>query len=153
MGSSPSVAPTTWAALARDSKESGMVSPPIKNTLGRTVLVNALNYRVDEQVPRPSQSAMISWNHKIKRVGMRYCRSFHFHNNCQGDCVFSHAPLSDQEKLVFRADLRREPCHTGLECRDPHCYYGHSCSCKSPNCKFPPEMHGVDSLTAVVWKK
>lgn len=146
-------APKTWAALARRNGDSGEVAVPAEtnNLSSRTVLVNAAGHRVDVKLPQPSQAALESWKRKVKVAGMRYCRMYHLSGGCHGGCGYSHGPLSDEEKVVYRRNLRVEFCHTGLGCRDASCYYGHNCSCNKPKCKFPPEMHGIAEATAEVW--
>lgn len=149
------IIPKTWATLAISNQRVGEGLVPIKtnSTAARTVSVNAVGHRVDEQLPRPSKAAMNSWNHRVKVVKMRYCRMYHLNGSCQGGCGYSHGPLSDEEKLVYRRNLREEVCHTGLKCRDISCHYGHNCSCKNTRCKFSREMHDVDETTAEVWER
>ncbi|KAH6643112.1 hypothetical protein C7974DRAFT_117267 [Boeremia exigua] len=118
--------------------------------LPQRVLVNATGQRVDEKLSNPSQAAVLSWSHKIKVVKMRYCRMYQLSDGCPGNCGYSHGPLSDEEKLVYRLNLRREVCRTGLGCRDWRCYYRHNCFCNKQLCKFPKEMHSVDKATAEV---
>ncbi|KAH8726378.1 hypothetical protein GQ44DRAFT_705557 [Phaeosphaeriaceae sp. PMI808] len=142
--------PNTWAAaVVSRNKESGGGSLPLQ----RMVLVNAAGHRVDQQLPQPSQKAVNSWNHKTKKVNMRYCRMYHLNGSCKGGCGYSHGPLLDTEKLVYRLNLRGEVCNTKLKCRDINCHYRHNCSCKNSACKFSREMHGVDETTAEVWEK
>jgi hypothetical protein len=39
-----------------------------------------------------------------------------------------------------------------VQCRDPRCFYGHSCRCKQQQkCSFPAGMHNIDVSTARVW--
>jgi hypothetical protein len=149
------ITPKTWAALARSNRKFGEGSVPATTnpTTIRMVLVNAAGHRVDVQLPRPSQTAINSWNHRIKVANMRYCRMYHLNDNCPGGCGYTHGSLLDEHKLAYRVSLRAEGCHVGLECRDINCHYRHNCSCKKPGCKFPREMHGVDDTTAEVWAK
>lgn len=148
------VAPKTWAALTKSNKDAGLSSTPMEtgSTSDRVVWVNARGDRIDTQFPRLPKSAIDSWDHKIKKANMRYCRSFHLNGLCQGNCGFSHGPLSLEEKLVFRAELRQGVCKKKLKCRDRYCCFGHNCSCSKFGCKFK-EMHGVDRSTAEVWNE
>lgn len=134
----------TWASFARvDSssvKEKKSTMAPYEQ-----VLVNAIGKRVDVPLPKPPQAAITSWNYKTKVVNLRYCRLYQLIGNCSGGCGYSHGPLSDDEKLVYRSSLRFKVCRTHLDCRDAKCVYGHNCSCKRQSCKFPKEMHGVYS--------
>jgi hypothetical protein len=144
--------PMAWARLGNGQRAVVHGSQTEKILLpGRKVLVNALGQRVDEPLSQPSMAAMNGWNHKIKKANMRYCRSFHLNGACQGNCGYSHGPLSDAEKLVFRLQLRRDACKEQLRCRDKDCYFGHNCSCKDSGCKLPKEIHGVDISTTEVW--
>lgn len=139
----------TWASLARRDSGSGEASVSSPTA---TVLVNAAGQRVDEKLCQPSQATMNKWTHKVKVMKTRYCRVYHLDGSCQGGCGYSHAPLSKEEKLAYRRNVRAEVCHTGLKCRDIHCHYGHNCSCNRQWCKFPREMHGVTVDTAEVWR-
>ncbi|KAH7082404.1 hypothetical protein FB567DRAFT_531213 [Paraphoma chrysanthemicola] len=143
----------TWAALAGSDRTSdeGVAPIMVERPPRSNVLVNEQGHRIDEALPQPSPSALDSWNHKVKVANMRYCRMYHLNDSCQGECGYSHGPLSDGEKLVYRVMLRGEVCHTGLKCRDAKCHYRHNCLCKKQRCKFPVEMHGIDRASAKVW--
>jgi hypothetical protein len=143
----------TGVALAGSDRTSdGVVIPTIVGTPSvSNVLVNGHGHRIDGVLPRPSPSALDSWNHKIKVANMRYCRMYHLNGSCQGGCGYSHGPLLEGEKVVYRVMLRGEACHTGLKCRDAKCHYRHNCPCKKQCCKFAKEMHGIDRKSAKVW--
>jgi hypothetical protein len=132
----------TWASLAKSDSSSNK-DKKSKTAPYEQVRVNAVGERIDAPLPKPPQAAVTSWNHKIKVVNMRYCRLYQLIRNCSGGCGYSHGPLSDDEKLVYRSHLRLEVCRTGLDCRDAKCVYGHNCSCKKQSCKFSKEMHGI----------
>lgn len=153
LGNSANTTPTsTWAARLSTTggNNTVFVSRQSRDLPPGAVLLNAAEQRIDAQLPSPSRMAWNSWHQKTKRVGMRYCRSFHLHpDSCDkdpDDC-YSHGPLSEEEKFAFRHELRREKCYTGLQCRDPYCFYGHNCSCDGRQCKLPLEMHNVDIAT------
>lgn len=132
----------TWATTVGSKADPG---PREGDDAKSTVRVNKAGQRIDEGLREPPQRAQESWKHKTGRVGMRYCRSYHLVGSCLSPvCGYSHGPLSEDEKLVFRRQVRMEPCHTGLNCRDATCFYGHNCSCRKSKCKFSPEMHKVD---------
>jgi hypothetical protein len=144
---------STWAArLGAAGGTNGVaVSRKIKDLPPGAVLLNAAGQRVDAELPQPPPEALNIWNHKIKKAKMRYCRMHHLHpRGCKGGCGYSHGPLSEEEKLVFRHDLRLERCHVGVECHDAKCFYGHNCSCGKQPCNFFPEMHNVDVTTVHV---
>lgn len=118
-----------------------------------SVLVNAAGQRVDSQLPQSSQKGLDGWNRKTKVANTKYCRKYHIQGSCPGHCGYSHGLLSADEHLVYRNNLRREACHIGMQCRDPACFYGHSCACKKNHCIFSAAMHSVDSSTARIWKR
>ncbi|RMJ06972.1 hypothetical protein CDV36_013436 [Fusarium kuroshium] len=132
----------TWATAVGSKADPG---PRGSDSVKGAVRVNMAGQRIDQDLRDPPQRAQDSWKHKTGKAGMRYCRPYHLVGSCSSPaCVYSHGPLSDEEKLVFRRQVRMEPCHTGLQCRDATCFYGHNCSCKKLKCKFSPEMHKVD---------
>jgi hypothetical protein len=112
-----------------------------------TIWVNALGQRVDSMLP---QSQAGSWSQNA--IGkLKYCRAYHLNGRCRGSCGYSHAVLSDEDKLTLRRSLREQACHMGTSCRDADCYYGHNCACSRTKCGFSRAMHGVDASTAEVW--
>ncbi|KAK3940250.1 hypothetical protein QBC46DRAFT_385688 [Diplogelasinospora grovesii] len=142
----------TWAARAEAAKSvdkaKATVSLKAKDLPPGAVLVNADGQRVDAELTQPSQNGVDGWHHKTKVAGIKYCRAYHLLGGCKGGCGYSHGPLSEEEKLVYRNRLRREVCHVGVQCLDPRCFYGHSCSCKQSKCIFPAVMHSIDASTA-----
>jgi hypothetical protein len=142
--------PKSWSARVKNRSNSGGDTGFVGNPSINTVLVNAAGQRVDATLPRTLQASLDSWRQKIKGANMRYCRNYQLSGNCQGGCGYSHSPLSDEEKAVYRVELRGKICYDGVKCRDRTCYYGHNCSCKKAMCKFPKEMHGIDRVTAKV---
>ncbi len=145
--------PKSWATLAKGEQINGnvSVSPNATISFAPQLLVNATGQRIDQKLPKPSQAAINSWNYKIKVAKMRYCRMYQLNNNCPGGCGYAHGPLSDEEKLVLRRNLRDEKCYDKLECRDVNCLYRHNCNCTQTNCKFPKSMHKIDDTTARAW--
>lgn len=143
----------TWASLAGGNGNSDEAHTPVRTNDSPVglILVNAAGHRVDAKLPQPSKAASGLWDHKVNKIGLRFCRMYQLNSGCRGNCGYSHGPLSDEEKLVYRRQLRGEVCHIGLKCRDANCYYGHNCSCKKLKCKFRKEMHDVDGETATVW--
>lgn len=132
--------PSSWASTV-GSKANASSRKPRAET---SVRLNSAGCRVDDYLREPSRQALNSWKHKVGKVGMRYCRLHHLSGVCSiPSCQYSHGPLSDEEKLVFRREVRKGVCDTGLQCRDVACLYGHNCSCSKPKCKFSPEMHKV----------
>lgn len=133
--------PSTWASTVGSKADASSR----KFRAANTVRMNPAGLRIDDHLRKPNQQALDSWNHKVGKVGMRYCRLYHLSGLCSNSsCRYSHGPLSEEEKLVFRREVRMEVCHAGLQCRDVACLYGHNCSCSKTTCKFSPEMHKVD---------
>ncbi|QPC62800.1 hypothetical protein HYE67_005031 [Fusarium culmorum] len=109
------------------------------------VRLNSAGCRIDDHLRKPNKQALDSWKHKVGKVGMRYCRLHHLCGSCSNSsCKYSHGPLTEEEKLVFRREVRMGVCNAGLKCRDVACLYGHNCSCSKATCKFPAEMHQID---------
>ncbi len=131
---------TPHPTLARN-----VVSRKSEDLPANSVYINAANQRLDSELPPKSAEAVRSWDHKVNTAKMRYCRRFHLQDNrCPGCREYSHGPLTPEEVLVYRHQLRREVCRAGPGCRDASCFYGHHCSCGSPSCKFPAAMRHVD---------
>ncbi|XEV04475.1 hypothetical protein FSHL1_009762 [Fusarium sambucinum] len=132
---------STWASTVGSKGDSGSQNSKV----AKTVRLNSAGHRVDDPLRTANQQAFDSWKHKVGKVGMRYCRLHHLLGSCsKTSCKYSHGPLSEDEKLVFRREIRMGVCNAGLQCRDVACLYGHNCSCNKTTCKFSQEMHKVD---------
>ncbi|KAH7013905.1 hypothetical protein EDB80DRAFT_568937 [Ilyonectria destructans] len=136
----------TWAAAAGRNTENDTQDTP------NAVYVNNEGQRVDKKLPEPAKRDLEDWLHKTRRVNMRYCRMYQLSGSCSGGCIYSHGPLTSGEKLAYKRQLRLDVCHTGLQCHDVLCFYGHNCSCTKANCKFSREMHKLDRHTVKPWK-
>ncbi|KAH7129788.1 hypothetical protein B0J13DRAFT_626938 [Dactylonectria estremocensis] len=144
-GRSPGI---TWAAAAGKATENDNQDTP------NAVYVNKEGQRVDKKLPDPAKRDLENWIYKTKKVKMRYCRPYQLSGSCStsGRCIYSHGPLTNGEKLAYRRQLKLDVCHTGLQCRDPFCFYGHNCSCVKAFCIFTPEMHKLDLCGVELWK-
>ncbi|KAH6991827.1 hypothetical protein EDB82DRAFT_122196 [Fusarium venenatum] len=132
---------STWASTVGSKGDASSK----KSKAAKTVRLNSAGHRIDDPLRTPNQQALDSWKHKVGKVGMRYCRLHHLSGSCSNaSCKYSHGPLSEEEKLVFRREVRMGVCNAGLQCRDVACLYGHNCSCSKTTCKFSLEMHKVD---------
>jgi hypothetical protein len=132
---------SSWASTVGSKADASSRKPKAESS----VRLNSAGCRIDDHLRKPKQQALDSWQHKVGKVGMRYCRLHHLSGSCSNSsCKYSHGPLSEEEKLVFRREVRRGVCNAGLQCRDVACLYGHNCSCSKATCKFSPEMHKVD---------
>ncbi|KAL4978990.1 hypothetical protein BDW66DRAFT_164193 [Aspergillus desertorum] len=139
--SSPPPASATTAATSIANK------PKAKPRL--LVCLNARNQRVDSSLKISSREAITA----IKR--RKFCNQFHILGFCRhmqyDSCTHEHGPeLSEQElnDLVYIARLT--PCSSGLMCRNVDCISGHRCphheNCLYKDCRFPPDMHKVDTV-------
>lgn len=141
----------TWAThLTVDGDTNSVnVSTKFEDLPSGAVFLNSANQRIDAKLREPHPKAVESWRHKTRKANMRYCRAYQLHRGgCDKDNCYSHGPLSDEEKLVFRNELRLERCFTGVQCNDSDCFFGHNCSCTNQRCKLSLEMHNVD-LTSI----
>jgi len=85
----------------------------------------------------------------------KFCNSFHLLNGqCSyyesyGRCQHEHGEkLGPKQMAALRAVARQSPCPRGLGCSEVNCLAGHRCTregCVVANCRFPAEMHGVDT--------
>lgn len=155
---------STWAARASATGDSNdnngggggrVVSRKARDLPVGAILLNAAGQRVDAELSSQPHWAWQMWSLKTKKGNKRFCRAFHLNSDsCSKSCSYTHEPLSEEEKTVFRHELRRERCYDGLKCRNPNCFYGHNCSCSlnrsSGRCNFFPEMHNVDTTSIVV---
>ncbi|CAF3487073.1 unnamed protein product, partial [Fusarium graminearum] len=132
---------STWASMVGSEVDASSRKSRAKSS----VRLNSAGCRVDDHLRNPNKQALDSWRHKVGKVGMRYCRLHHLCGSCSNSsCKYSHGPLTEEEKLVFRRQVRMEVCNAGLLCRDVACLYGHNCSCSKATCKFSAEMHRID---------
>ncbi|EEU42696.1 uncharacterized protein NECHADRAFT_84191 [Fusarium vanettenii 77-13-4] len=109
------------------------------------ILRNKNGDRVDPPLP-------VFSNEAYQQVrGWKLCNNFYLLGKCAapGTCIHDHEKvLTSDQKDALRSICRGLPCRNGLKCDDPHCIAGHSCRypvCVRPDCRFPPEMHGVDT--------
>ncbi|KAF4495136.1 C-x8-C-x5-C-x3-H type zinc finger [Fusarium agapanthi] len=70
--------PSTWASTVGSKADAGSR----KLRAANTVRVNSAGQRIDDHLRQPNQQALDSWNHKIGKVGMRYCRLYHLSGLC-----------------------------------------------------------------------
>ncbi|KAK1990890.1 hypothetical protein LX36DRAFT_591686, partial [Colletotrichum falcatum] len=109
---------------------------------------NRAGQRVDPPV-RYSQQDFIAMKNK------RMCNSFHLAGKCPymekwGRCSHEHGQSpSPKELQALRAVARQSYCHSGLNCNEPSCLFGHQCpreDCNGAGCRhnFPLQLHNVD---------
>jgi len=124
----------------------GPPSPP------KPVLRNRLGQRIDPPHGFAPQD--------LARIKARkLCNSFHLLGKCQylddfGNCNHEHGKaLSPIETDKLRIIARQSPCLRGPYCDDQSCFFGHRCTrsdCVPSTCRFPSEMHNVDTRTVTV---
>lgn len=118
--------------------------PPPNSSTWRKVLRNAAGQRVDSELNHTSAEFYDVKSRKL-------CHRFHLMGKCYFDvgCHYNHGDrLPPREREALVAVSRLSPCLVGLWCDDPNCVAGHRCArreCQVENCKFPDEMHGVDT--------
>lgn len=145
------ISPTrSYAAATNSGGGKRSQSPTVVSPSGspKSIMVNEQGQRVDKPIPNAPTSAYDSLQPKI-REGKRFCNSFHLTGQCSTPpgqhCNWLHGQLTEGEVLVLRKQLRRQACHSGVECREGSCFYGHNCVCNSNSCKFSKDMHHVDT--------
>ncbi|KAL6230452.1 hypothetical protein BDW75DRAFT_234379 [Aspergillus navahoensis] len=111
-----------------------------------SVCVNARNQRVDSPLRLSSKEAIAAMKRR------KFCNQYHILGYCHknGSCTHEHGPeLSKQELNDLMHIARLTPCHSGLMCRYVECISGHRCphqeNCTYKECRFPKDMHGVDT--------
>lgn len=90
---------------------------------------------------------------RVKKIKM--CNVHFLRNECPYDpCTHDHDYRPNSNELqTLRYVSRLTPCKFGTACDDPKCIYGHRCpndvegkkDCRfGEQCRFEPEMHGMD---------
>jgi len=153
-----------WATVAKKSsslpftdlpKQQAAIQPP------KAVSRNRAGYRIDEELEYNRDEVQ-----RLKRI--KLCNQHYLGQGCchynagkADKCPHKHdMKLTSQERYWLRVVARETPCKRGFECDDVKCIYGHRCpfpvategssrgsgSClNGENCRFPREMHGVDT--------
>lgn len=145
---------STYAATVSQGSPSALAqpaaSPPSQNADTVTpspptdvIYRNSKGQRVDSPLKPPQQLVTTLKNRKL-------CNLHHLLRSCPYDpCNHTHGPRLDPKQLeALRYIARLSPCLNGLECDDQYCISGHRCPsqpCTRVQCRFPREMHGVDT--------
>ncbi|KAL2828341.1 CCCH zinc finger DNA binding protein [Aspergillus pseudoustus] len=151
----PSTPPTkNYASAARTTpvEPTAPITAPTNRTINPslTVCVNAAGQRVD----RPLKTSSNATINALKRK--KLCNHHHILGKCPySSCSHDHGPaISAQQRIDLISIARLCVCFSGgLWCGDPNCICGHRCpwdNCNVKECRFPKEMHGVD--TKIVWE-
>ncbi|KAF1847003.1 uncharacterized protein K460DRAFT_51679 [Cucurbitaria berberidis CBS 394.84] len=157
--SKPALAATnSWAAKAAAPAPAVPDSPLYKPANREEVIARN---RTGQRVDPPSKDYDKAEVDRIKKIKM--CNVHFLRNECPYDtnCTHLHQykPTKD-EVSTLRLVARMAPCQNGSGCEDIKCIYGHRCpapphkthhvkgtrSCIfGESCKFPPELHDIDT--------
>jgi hypothetical protein len=148
----------TWASKAAAPAPAVSQSPIYKPANREEVIARN---RAGQRVDPPCKDYDRTEVDRIKKIKM--CNVHFLRNECSYDnnCTHLHAynPTKD-EILTLRLVARMAPCVNGSGCQDIRCIYGHRCpapphkthhakgtkSCIfGESCKFPPELHDIDT--------
>lgn len=151
--SSTSPKPGSWAsavavgAMAASTSEKIAVDSQRINGFKSSIPRNSKGQRVD---PPLSVSQSLVNIVKAKKL----CNFHHLAGHCPfGICKHEHgAKLGEKELTALRYVARMAPCRWGLDCEDEDCFAGHQCKpayCHGDECRFPSEMHNVDTKIAL----
>ncbi|CAO2655243.1 Nn.00g103070.m01.CDS01 [Neocucurbitaria sp. VM-36] len=152
------VAMNSWAAKAAAPAPSVSESPAYKPTNREEVIARN---RAGQRVDPPCKDYDKAEVDRIKKIKM--CNVHFLRNECPYDANCTHLheykPTKD-EISTLRLVARMAPCQNGSGCQDIKCIYGHRCpapphkthqipgtkSCIfGESCKFPPDLHDVDT--------
>lgn len=83
----------------------------------------------------------------------KMCNNYHLKGYCPNPkCTYEHGKQLDESHLqALKFIARGFPCVDGVWCEDEDCILGHRCpnneSCRynGQNCRFPPNMHKIDT--------
>ncbi|KAK5711479.1 hypothetical protein LTR17_018415 [Elasticomyces elasticus] len=157
----------SWAVVAKSSAARPLTSttrvptPTNITSVTKEILRNRHGHRVDETLDYDREEVQ-----RLKRLKM--CNQHYIGSGCchynagkSDKCPHKHEiKASAHEKYCLRVVARETPCKKGLYCDDTKCIYGHRCpfplatqgslrgsgGClNGENCRFGPEMHGVDT--------
>lgn len=97
---------------------------------------------------------MIVYKVKDSILRQNPCLRYHL-TRCEDreTCNHSHHQSYSTEEVKALSRLARlTPCDNGKHCDDANCVAGHHCvydgKCEWDDCRFSPEMHGIDKLVA-----
>ncbi|KAK3072200.1 hypothetical protein LTR53_007231 [Teratosphaeriaceae sp. CCFEE 6253] len=151
---SPTRAGTVVVAPARDGQVLAAPSLPVlagPSSSPRptaTIKYNRAGHRIDMPVPYDTQISETFMNMHPKP-----CYEYYLRECRQTFCGFNHGlVLTPARRNALLNMGRRRPCWL-TTCKDASCYFGHRCSrdgfCnRGATCKFPDEMHNVDTNVA-----
>lgn len=112
---------------------------------GQMIPVNKDGHRLEVLCENPSLDAWKAYH--VRKEAHKVCNSHHLAGRCEigPGCDFDHTELSPLALTALRYILKKNPCRTGAECRDPTCYVGHLCQIDDchggSGCRFKADKH------------
>jgi hypothetical protein len=109
-----------------------------------TILRNGKGQRVDSYL----RYTQIDVGNLIRE---KLCNAYHLQGRCPfNNCTHKHgARVQGKQLEALRFIARLRWCGNGVRCSDESCISGHQCPHKGctgkGSCRFPKEMHGVDT--------
>ncbi|KAI9760891.1 MAG: hypothetical protein M4579_001392 [Chaenotheca gracillima] len=145
--------PLTWASTAATFTASTPPQTPHPTSQTSSdphtpgILQNKYGQRIDSDTKYDKADMA-----RVK--GLKMCNVHVLRNDCPfgSSCVHGHEYKPTASELAtLRHIARQQPCRFGTACEDAKCMYGHRClgnPCSfvyNGGCRFPTEMHGVDT--------
>lgn len=149
LGPPPSYAATTSRTLSPSNQPVADMQSPKAIEANRMIMRNKNGERIDP--PRPT---MVTEQDIFVMKNKKLCNWHHLQGGCHyTDCTHKHGEKLGTRRIeALRCVARLGPCSKGLGCNDVHCISGHACprrSCDKVDCRFPQDMHNVDTAAAV----
>lgn len=147
--STPVANGSPWSAVT-NTGTNGRTVIPSKNDARRYVIINREDERIDEPI-KFDKTALHSVQQKSRNNGHNFCNSMVLKGGCPlgFKCNHNHdvKSLSAAERTAIRQFAKRISCNSGVDCRDPDCYYGHTCMSSYNNgyCDFGNQCHYSDT--------
>lgn len=159
-------AATTWAMISQKVADQPLT---MTSQLNKPVSVpgirrNKKGQRIDPTPPDYKKDEV----DRLRK--MKLCNAHYLRDDCpyaDNKCTHEHEyKISKDELQSLKLVARMSPCIHGTGCNDPKCIYGHSCpfpqatlgsmrgkGCiMAEDCRFAPEMHGVDKKAVIMTK-
>ncbi|KAG9843213.1 hypothetical protein KCU98_g5518, partial [Aureobasidium melanogenum] len=151
---------TSWAMAAK--KGAAVKAPPQSSTKERELSADGIRRnRKGQRIDPPTPEFKKDEVNRLKKL--KLCNAHHLRHNCpypDGKCEHDHLYKCNAKELeTLKLVARMSACIHGSECSDAGCIYGHRCPfpesresgskgkpcINGENCRFPPEMHNMDT--------